>query len=73
MGKIYDLGNQGQVIPTKTSSLLPLLTVLIQAAYGKVMPGTIIGFVLPNGSLDSSQADLMSGFLLRRYFKTVID
>jgi hypothetical protein len=64
VSQIRHLGNQGKIIPSETGGLLPLIVVFVNAGNGNVVPGVVVGLILPNGRFDPSEPDFVGWFLL---------
>lgn len=56
---IGNLGCQWQIIAAKVARFLPVLAVFIDPAEGYIVPHAILGEILPNGSFDSPQPNLV--------------
>lgn len=63
MSLVYHLGDQGQVISTETGRILPLVTILVESADRDVVAGSLLGFVFPDGRLDTSDTNLVNWLL----------
>ncbi len=58
------LRQERQIVSTEAGGVFPLVTILVEPGEGDVVPGAVLGVVLPDGGLDAAQTHFMDGLLL---------